>query len=374
MRRKILFITPSLYGGGAERVLVLLLRHLDRSRFEPVVILFEPRIDFKEDIPEDVRIISLDSRGKLDSIRMIASLSMILKRENPNLVCTSLYRVHPYSLVTTIARRLSGTRAAFFLTEHGNLSWCMKTAKLASLRGALIKNKYLYPETDNVICVSKGLKDDLVSNWGISKAQTKVIYNPVEIDRIQALSKEYVDHPWFKEGRPVIIACGRLDPQKNYHLLLRVFANISKEMPDIRLVILGEGELKNELATYAVELGISDRVAFLGFQKNPFKYIARAKALVLSSVMEGFPMVLIEAMACGTSVISTRCQCGPDEVITDGINGLLVPVDDDIALTEAVKQLLNNETLRRKIAEAGRRRVEDFRAEKITAEYERMFS
>ncbi|MBI3755588.1 MAG: glycosyltransferase [Deltaproteobacteria bacterium] len=373
MKKRILFITPSLYGGGAERVLVLLLRHLDRSRFQPVVVLFEPENDYKEDIPDDVRIVSLNSSGMLDSARLILSLSQLLKKEAPDIICTSIYRVKPLSLITALAMRLSRVKARVFLTEHGNLSWCMKTAKLASLRGFLIRNKFLYPEKDNVICVSKGLRDDLVNNWGVSAARTKIIYNPVEIDRIQILAKEEVDHHWFQERRPVIIACGRLDRQKDYPLLLRVFASVSKEASDLRLVILGDGLLRKELIEYTGVLGISDKTAFLGFQKNPFKYIARAKALVLSSVMEGFPMVLIEAMACGTPVISTRCESGPEELITDGVDGLLTPVGDVDAMGNAIHSLLRDEFLRIRLAEAGRRRVEDFRAEKITAEYERMF-
>lgn len=374
VRKKIVFITPSLYGGGAERVLVLLLRHLDRSRFQPVGVLFEPENDYKEDIPDDVSIVSLNSRGMLDSARLILSLSQFLKKEAPDIICTSIYRVKPLSLVTALAIKLSRVKARVFLTEHGNLSWCMETAKLASLRGFLIRNKFLYPEKDNVVCVSKGLRDDLVKNWGVSAARTKVIYNPVEIDRIQTLAKEEVEHLWFKEKLPVIIACGRLDPQKNYHLLLRVFAAASKKINDLRLVILGEGLLKQELIEYAEALGISDKVAFIGFQKNPFKYIARAKALVLSSVMEGFPMVLIEAMACGTPVISTRCESGPEELITDCIDGLLTPVGDEKALADAVIRLLNDEPFRKRLAEAGKMRVEEFRVEKITAEYEKAFN
>lgn len=373
VRKKVIFITPSLYGGGAERVLVLLLRHLDRSRFQPIVVLFEPENDYKEDIPEDVNIVSLESRGMADSARLIIYLSQFLKKEAPDIICTSIYRVKPLSLVTALAIKLSRVKARVFLTEHGNLSWCMKTAKLASLRGLLIRNKFLYPEKDNVICVSRGLRDDLVKNWGVVPESASVIYNPVEIDRIQVLAKEEVDHHWFQERRSVIIACGRLDRQKDYPLLLRVFASVLKEARDLRLVILGDGSLRKELIEYTEMLGISGKVAFLGFQKNPFKYIARAKALVLSSVMEGFPMVLIEAMACGTPVISTRCESGPEELITDGVDGLLTPVGDEDALGNAIHRLLRDEPFRIRLAEAGRRRVEDFRSDKVTAEYERMF-
>jgi len=372
-KKKLLIVTPSLYGGGAERVLVLLLRHLDRSLFDPSVVMFGPENDFAADIPDDVRITILESRGKKDALRLVRKLAHWFKKESPDIILTSLYRVNYLSLITMLARRLSHANAMMVLAEHGNLSWCMERAQWAFVRSALIRNNYLYPATDAVICVSKGLQEDLTRNWGVSESQTRVIHNPVELEMIEQRSREPVDHAWFQGDVPVIIACGRLDVQKNYPLLLRAFRRIRSHMGNACLAILGEGPLKQELLAYVADLDLAEAVTFLGFQKNPFKYISRARMLVLSSSMEGFPMAILEAMACSTPVVSTQCRYGPEEIISHGENGLLVPIEDEKALADAVLQLLRDESSRKKIAAAGRQKVEDFRADVIARKYEATF-
>lgn len=372
-RLKICFLTPSLYGGGAERVLVILLRHLDRRRFDPCVVMFEPKNDYPDEIPDDVRIILIRSKGLITAPMVVARLAMLLKRERPDIVLTSLYRVHYLSLVTALARRLSGTSARFVLTEHGNLSWCMATAKLKGLRSRIIRSRYLYPETDTIVCVSKGLQDDLTQQWNVLSSRTMVIHNPVELDRIHTMMIEAIDHPWFLQQKRVFVACGRMDPQKNYKLLLKAFCIAQGRETDIKLMVLGEGPLRKELVDMAESLGLSDAIAFPGFVKNPFKFIARAHALVLSSDMEGFPMVLIEAMACSTPVISTRCPSGPDEIVRDGENGLLVPVGDAVALADAIIKLSRDVEMRARIAIAGWKSVEKLSASLVAREYEKLF-
>lgn len=374
MKKNVLFVIPALRGGGAERVLVLLLRHIDRERFYPKVVVFDSQNDYREDLPADIEIISFGKsgmQGMLGNLRLIRALSGLIKREKPDLLCSIM---HYTNSLTGLAKRLSRVKVPIFFVYQNNMTMEYKPRRLRSVRLVnWIQRNIIYPAADRFISVSKGVMDDLIANWDIPREKACVIYNPVEIDLIQVLAKEDVEHIWFKEGRPVIIACGRLEPQKNYHLLLRAFAVVSKKAPDLRLVILGQGELKNELTAYAVGLGISDKMDLIGFQKNPFKFIARANVFVLSSLWEGFGNVIIEAMACGTPVISTLCPSGPDEIITDGVNGLLVPVNDDKALSDAIVRLLNNESLRKQLAEAGKMRVEEFRAEKIAAEYGQTF-
>jgi len=374
MKKKVLFVVPSLVGGGAERVLVLLLRYLNRSRFKSTVVAFNSKNDYKSDFPNDVEIISLKRKERWEwyNIRLIFFLSNVIKKEKPELICSFLSQAN---LLSILAKRHSGVRVPLIISERNNLSMNIKTATfnlgiLSPIRGLLIKK--LYPKADCIVCVSTGVKDDLIQNWGAMSHKTTVIYNPVEINHIKTLAKEDVEHPWFKQDFPVIVACGRLVKQKNYPLMIRAFALLSKRC-DSRLIVLGEGGLRTELIGYAKKMCVSEKIEFLGFQKNPFKYIARSKALILSSSWEGFGNVLIEGMACGTPVISTRCPSGPDELITDGVNGLLVPVNDEKGLADAIIRLLNNESFRKQLIEAGKIRAEEFRVEKITAEYERIF-
>lgn len=374
MKKKILFVIPALRGGGVERVLVVLLRHFDRSLFEPVLIVFETLDEFPGELPEDVRIVALDAvdkRGAIGNIRLIMALARNIKREAPDIICSFMeYTNH----LTSLAKRIACSHAPLYLTYHSDMSQYYRPGRLRSAR--LIKwilRHIIYPKATKVVCVSKGVMDDLVNNWRLPRTKAIVIHNPIEIDRIKNMVLESVDHPWFRQDIPIIVACGRLAQEKNYPLLLRAFAMVNKEKTVCRLAILGQGPLKDELQSYAETLGVADSVEFMGFQKNPFKYIACSKFLVLSSDWEGFPMVIIEAMSCGTPVISTRCPSGPDESITDGLNGLLVPVDDDDALAHAMIRLLKDELLRQRLIAGGRVRAEDFNVQKIVKAYEALF-
>jgi glycosyltransferase involved in cell wall biosynthesis len=139
------------------------------------------------------------------------------------------------------------------------------------------------------------------------------------------------------------------------------------------LVLIGEGEEAESLTSLARELGVHTDVEFLGFQHNPYKYMARADVFALPSLWEGFGRVLVEAMACGVPVIATRCPSGPEEIVCDGASGLLVPPGDADALADAVLRVLTRPDLAHRLAQAGRRRAEDFRAETAVALYQQLF-
>ena len=366
-RKKILFVIPSLAGGGAERLLVLLAKYLDRNRFRLVFVVFNTENAHQPDWSSDAPVICLNKKNRFDFFYLIWSFSRIIKQEEPSLIFSFLTYTN---YLTVLARDLANSRIPLFLSEHSNLKWSLKNQKFKGIKKILIRS--LYPKATGIISVSKGVKENLITGYKVPENKCFVIYNMVDIERIRKVANEEISHPWFKENIPIIIACGRLTAPKNYPLLLEAMSLILKKN-NARLLILGEGEERSRLEKYARELGISRNIAFLGFRTNPFKYISRAKVFVLSSLWEGFGDVIIEAMACGVPVISTRCPSGPDEIITNGINGLLVPVGDVDALAEAILRLLKDEVLRRRLAEAGRRRAEDFRVEKMVVEYERVF-
>jgi glycosyltransferase involved in cell wall biosynthesis len=214
----------------------------------------------------------------------------------------------------------------------------------------------------------------LESKFGVLSRRIKVIYNFVDFRQIEKKAKKEINYPFFaNKDYHVIIAVGRLTEQKRFDRLLNAFALLKKEIKNVRLIVLGKGELFEKLNNLANELNIKDYVEFAGFQKNPWAWVSKAKIFVLSSDYEGFGNVIVEAMACGTPVISTNCLSGPNEIITHGKNGLLVPPADEKALAEAMRSLLENNKLRIMLAEEGKRRARDFRLEKILPQYERLF-
>jgi glycosyltransferase involved in cell wall biosynthesis len=253
---------------------------------------------------------------------------------------------------------------------HSNSTEEFRQDKFSWLRRFL--TRFLYPQADLIHCVSQGVKADLVHNFSLSPDKITVICNPVDLEKITGMAKEEVNHAWFQEDVPIIIACGRLTAAKNYPLMLRALNRVNESTP-ARLIILGEGEERGYLEDYAGKIGASEYVDFLGFQANPFKYMARSTVLVLSSSWEGFGRVIVEAMACELPVVSTRCPCGPEEIITPGVNGLLVPVNQEIELAEAILGAIRNESLRQKFAAAGKQRAADFGVDHILGQFEEMF-
>jgi len=203
--------------------------------------------------------------------------------------------------------------------------------------------RLLYRRPDVIVAVSHGVADSLVKRLGIARENIKVVYNPVVDEGIQEKSTEDVDHSWFLPGAPpVILGVGRLIKQKDFRTLIEAFSLLRKRR-QVRLMILGEGGEREALHQLIEQLDLSNDVQMPGFVANPFKYMRRAKMFVLSSVFEGLGNVLIEAMACGTPVISTDCPSGPAEILQGGRWGRLVDVGDVSGMAQAITAVLEQE-------------------------------
>jgi len=364
-RKRLLFVSTSLGEGGAEKLAALLLQYLSRDKFEPILAVFRERFDYY--MPEDVPVICFHKKGTYDLPWLIWQLARVYEKEKPNTVVS-----FDVNLTPIIAKKLARTKPRLLLSVQNQTSIRVRQDFLSHIKSSWAI-PHLYPEADRIICCSRGVADDLVTQFRIPHQKIRVVYNPVDIEYVLSLAEEEVNHPHFaSKEMPVIIAMGRLAVQKGYPYLLTAFAQVVSKFP-CRLVILGEGKERDSLAKLVRRLGIERQVDFLGFQKNPFKYLAHSDIFVLSSLWEGFALVILEAMTCGIPVISTRCPSGPDEIITDGVNGLLVPVADEKALAEAMLRLLEDKELSAKLAQAGRKRVEDFAVERFLKEYKTLF-
>jgi glycosyltransferase involved in cell wall biosynthesis len=193
-----------------------------------------------------------------------------------------------------------------------------------------------YTKADGIVAVSSGVADDLATITGLRRNDIDVIYNPVITPEVAAATDELPDHPWLADGEPpVVLGIGRLTPKKDFGTLLRAFAEVRGEV-DARLIILGEGPQRVELERLIHTLDLSCSVAMPGFVDNPYAYLARAAVFALSSRWEGLPTVLIEAMFCGTPVVSTDCPSGPHEILDGGAYGRLVGVGDATALAREI--------------------------------------
>jgi glycosyltransferase involved in cell wall biosynthesis len=199
-----------------------------------------------------------------------------------------------------------------------------------------------YPKLHRLIAVSQGVADDVIAITDMPDRQVTVVRNPTVTPAMLSAAALPVEHPWFaKDAPPVVLGVGRLTEQKDFPTLLRAFAEVVKQR-DARLVILGEGQLRETLLEQALQLGIADKVAFPGFTDNPWAWMHHAAVFVLSSRWEGSPNTLTEALALGTPVVSTDCPSGPRELLKGGNIAPLVPMGDIAALSEAILSTLSN--------------------------------
>jgi len=219
--------------------------------------------------------------------------------------------------------------------------------------------------TDCFWTVTPGIAEEMYSSFGIPKQKIVGIPSTVDVDMVLSSKDAPANHHAFAGGgAPVVITAGRLTAQKRLDVLLQA-ASILAAKIEFRLMILGEGDLREKLEQLAARLGISDRTFFIGFVPNLWGFISKASVFALSSDYEGFGNVLLEAMACGVPVVATRAPFGPEYIISNEKNGLLTPTGDPEALANALWRLLVDLKLRQLCIEGGLKRASDFRAEKV---------
>ncbi len=337
MSLRVAVYMPSLDGGGAERAMVDVARGLAERGLSVDVVLVEAKGPYLDLLPAGVRLVDLGSRRALTSL---LPLLRYLRRERPDVLVSTFHHTNVIALTAKrfFARRLAvvARRANNFTMEYANRG--------VRDRVAMRLERRLLPYASAVVVNSRGSADDLRRSAPRVSRLAQVIYNPVVWPDHAEKAREPVGHPWFGDtGPPVILSAGRLVAAKGHATLLRAFAEVVKSHP-ARLVVLGEGPERRSLTSLARSLGIGQAVDFPGFHVNPFAYMARARVFVLASTYEGFPNVLVQAMACGTPVVSTDCPSGPSEILEGGKWGRLVPVKDSHSLAGAMVETMDSPT------------------------------
>ena len=276
----------------------------------------------------------------MDSQRVIKAILPLAKYIRKNKPAVLISHLCHANVIAALAKELAVTDTQLILVEHDTLS--VSESEVFRARFVPPLMKLFYPRANKIVGVSEAVSRDLETQLGLKKGKVKTIYNPVVNTELIHQAKAYLDHPWLQPNSPpVFLAVGRLTIKKDFSTLIKAFANL-REKVTVRLIILGEGELRPELEAITKNLGIAEDVSMPGFVKNPYAYMSRASAFILSSLWEGLPTVLIEAMACGCPVISTDCPSGPKEILAAGKYGELVPMSNVMALSAAMARVLES--------------------------------
>ena len=269
----------------------------------------------------------------------ILSLCRYIRHSRPVAVISFL---NYQNLALLLAAPMVSTDTRFIVNVRNHITTSAKHGKSKWMRNVPRVMRRFFPRADLILAPSRAVAEDAREITGIPSAKFRVVYNPVFRQEITELSRETPSHPWLAEADvPVVIAAGKLKPQKDFETLLRAFARVRQQRA-ARLVILGRGPGQDGLMALAAELGVDDDFQLPGHVRNPYAWFSHASVFVLSSAWEGLPNVLIEALACGCPVISTDCPGGSSEILEEGRVGRLVPVGDVAAMAQAIAATLDS--------------------------------
>ena len=324
-KRRVLFLLPSLGGGGSECVLITLLNHLDRQLFDLHLGVVNATGPLREQVPEDVILHDL----KLHRVRYsLQALLRLIWKVRPETILSTLGHLN---LALLVLRPLLPQGIRLCVRESTILSAAFRTEKQSPLWSQL--HRWLYPTADTVICQSDGMRDDLAQIFGIPARKLVRIYNPVDIRRLSQMAHGESPYP---AGGPQLVASGRLERAKGFDLLLTATALVRKSLSGVRLTILGDGSLREELCAQRNALGLQDTVTFAGYVPNPYRYYLHANLFVLSSRYEGLPNAMLEAIALGAPVVATACPGGVREILELSDVHNLVPVEEPSLLAAGI--------------------------------------
>ncbi len=361
--RVALFI-PSLVGGGAERVTVNLAAGLAAQGMSTDLVVAQGKGPLRERVPAAVRLVDLRARRLAFAT---VPLGRYLRETRPGVLVSAISQSN---VVALWAACLAGGETRTVAATHVAMSEEWSRARGWRDRTALpwLARRW-YPRADALVAVSQGAAEDLVRFLGLEEASVRVMPNAALPADLATLAAEPVADPWFEAGQPpVVLAVARLTQVKDLPTLINAFA-YARSRRAMRLVILGEGEERPALERLIRELGLEAQVRLPGFVANPYRYMARARVVVLSSLSEALPTVLVEALALGSRVVSTDCPAGPREILESGRWGALIPVGNATAMGEALVDAAGDGTRARPPEST----LAKYSVSHVAAEYLRLF-
>jgi glycosyltransferase involved in cell wall biosynthesis len=330
----VVFVLSSLDHGGMQRSMIDLGGALSRAGHKVTFVLQRACGDMLALLSPAIELIELERSSTRQSL---FPLIRFINARRPSVLITGSPHT---SLLAILALRLARPKVGLIVTEHAPLARLVSRYRGWRYRFLPLLVRYFYPSADAIVAVSQGVAAEF-RHFVPRARRVVVIHNPVVTEDFEQRAAEQIDDPWFAAGAPpVLVAVGRLAAEKDYPTLIRAFAGLAPES-SLRLALIGSGPEQEALERLITHYGLSGRIRLFGFVRNPLPLIKRARLLVLTSEFEGFGNVIVEALACGTPVVSTDCEFGPREILQDGTYGALVPVGDVEAIRHAILSALD---------------------------------
>ena len=385
-RLRVMLLLSSLHGGGAERVAVHLMNRSDSAQFDvrmgllrragPFLDAVDPeRVDASPIAQKWLSVEGLNSsfyrpHKLLPAIALAPiNIARMIAAHRPHVVMSFTKGM---SLLTwTVLPGLGPNRPRWIAREGNNTDAVIDDELTSPAARAVVRHlvRRCYRSADCFLANSHEMATGLEKRLGLDHSRMRVIQNPVDIGDIQRLARAPIPRD---PERPFILAVGRLEHQKGHDLLLDALAR-STAARSLDLVIIGRGSQEATLRARAAALGLADKVSFIGFETNPWAWMAKSKLFVLPSRWEGFPSVAVEALACGVPTLATACDFGPAEVMIHGESGWIVPPGDAGAFASGIDHLLTHPDLMARLAAAGPDRAAVFDLSHMVEAYGHLF-
>lgn len=406
--KKVAIITPFLANGGLEKVTIVGAKELSKEFDVTLIVMDSFHVDYAYSGKMIDLNVSLMDRGLFKRLYNIVSSTLKLRK---------LKKAHGFEVVIShgelanLPNVFSGGKKNILVVHGDRFADVAQEDIQSRLVNKVIKYVYSSKSVSKVVTVSEGIRESLIKNLGMKDQDIITIYNPFNINEIKTLANESLKEYSDLFSHDVLIVVGRLSMLKGQWYLLRIFRELKKSKLALKIVILGDGEMKEQLIELSDNLGLktytvwneeqfndSFDVYFMGFQKNPFKFIKASKLFMLTSLLEGFGNVIVEAMACGTPVVSTDCRFGPREIIYpelkkdiavnkpsyDGF-GTLMPIfqnefvgagqkldEKEFLWVDALQVLVNDDKKMTEYTKLGLKRAEDFNLNIIMLEWKNL--
>lgn len=320
--------------GGVERQTLALALELQQRGVDITLVVHQMRGELLPLLPSSVPVVNLHAARTLHDV---GRLRHFLREAKPDILMAN---VDHNNVAAALAKALSGTSTKLVICQHNPLSAEYHATVNWTHRLVPLAYRLLASRINHAVAVSNGIARELQHDAGLPASKITTIYNAVIGSDFASRASQPVTHPWLvNKTCPVFVSAGRLVEMKDHRNLLHAFAQLRSTQP-ARLMVLGVGPMLAELQALAIALDVADDVEFAGFVANPLPYMRAADAFVLSSRSEGFGNVLVEAMGCGTPILSTNCPHGPADILSHGEYGILVPPRDSDALATGMARIL----------------------------------